>query len=107
MRSMRRGEEGEREEEVKRGEKGEGKMEKRGGIEISEFPNKYLTTATAALQRILYASFPMIYFYAEISLHASAMTFELICRYDLKPPTPFYTLESALCWLRVHCTTPE
>ena len=81
---IRRGEEGEREEEVKRGGKGEGKMEKRGRIEISEFPNKQLTTATAALQRILFASSPMKWIYAEISVHASVLTFELICRLDLK-----------------------
>ena len=84
MRSMRRGEEGKREEGEKRGGKGEEKMEKRGGIEISEFPNRYLTTDTLVIRRKHYASSPMKCIYAEKSLDASAKTFELICRLDLK-----------------------
>ena len=45
MRSRMKGEK--RGEEVKKGGKGVEKMGKRVGIEISEFPNKCLTNATA------------------------------------------------------------
>ena len=58
MRSMRKlGEK--RGEEVKKGGKGVEKMGKRVGIEISEFPNKCLTTATAfTSEKFFFSSSP-------------------------------------------------